>query len=71
MASAFGISSEFLDRELCEFISLGRLPCKIDKVNGVVESSRPDTRSAIYSQMIKTGDVLLNRLQKLARVMDV
>lgn len=71
MAQSFGVSLDFMDRELSEFISLGRLACKIDKVHGVIESSQPDVRSAIYSSILKTGDVMLNRLQKLARVMDV
>lgn len=32
MADAFGVSIEFIDRELSELISAGRLTCKIDKV---------------------------------------
>jgi 26S proteasome regulatory subunit N7 len=71
MAQRFGVSVAFLDRELCEFIYLGRLACKIDKVNGVIESCRPDTRSSVFNNIVKNGDFLLNRLQKLARVMDV
>ena len=71
MAANFGISVNFLDKELCEFIYLGRLTCKIDKVNGVIESCRPDTRNSIFQNIVKNGDFLLNRLQKLARVMDV
>lgn len=71
MASSFGVSNEFLDKELSLFISRQRLPCKIDKVTGIIESSRPDSRSAKYQQIIQDGDFLLNRLQKLARVMDV
>jgi len=39
MASAFGVSSEFLDTELSNFIYAGRLNCKIDKVSGVIESN--------------------------------
>ena len=71
MALSFGVSVNFLDKELCEFIYLGRLTCKIDKANGVIESCRPDTRSSIFQNIVKNGDFLLNRLQKLARVMDV
>lgn len=71
MATNFGISINFLDKELCEFIYLGRLTCKIDKVNGVIESCRPDTRNSMFQNIVKNGDFLLNRLQKLARVMDV
>jgi len=33
MASAFGVSTEFLDAELSRFIAAGKLNAKIDKVN--------------------------------------
>ena len=32
MANAFGVSVDFIDGELVEFIVAGRLPAKIDKV---------------------------------------
>jgi len=32
MATAFGVSVEFLDRELSRFIAVGRIHAKIDKV---------------------------------------
>jgi 26S proteasome regulatory subunit N7 len=35
MAEEFGISIDFLDRELSKFISSNRLFCKIDKVGGI------------------------------------
>eukprot|EP01121_Diplochlamys_sp_Union-15-3_P010517 TRINITY_DN2958_c0_g1_i2.p1 TRINITY_DN2958_c0_g1~~TRINITY_DN2958_c0_g1_i2.p1 ORF type:complete len:384 (-),score=51.73 TRINITY_DN2958_c0_g1_i2:57-1208(-) len=68
MAKSFGVSQEFLDRELSRFIALGRLHCKIDSVAGIVETNRPDTRNAQYLSTIKQGDLLLNRIQKLSRV---
>jgi 26S proteasome regulatory subunit N7 len=40
VADAFGVTPEFMDRELSEFIVAGRLPAKIDKVAGVVETNR-------------------------------
>ncbi|KAE8214782.1 hypothetical protein CF319_g1292 [Tilletia indica] len=67
MAAAFGVSVDFVDRELARFISAGRLPAVIDKVSGVVETRRPDTKNAQYAKIIKDGDVLLNQLQKLSR----
>jgi hypothetical protein len=33
MARAFGVSVDFIDRELVDFIVAGRLPAKIDKVH--------------------------------------
>ena len=40
MAATFGLGQEFLDAELADFIVAGRLPAKIDKVAGVVETNR-------------------------------
>jgi len=71
MAESFGVSEAFLDKELSRFISGGRIPAKIDKVGGIIESMRPDSRNASYSQVIKQGDVLLNSIQKLARFVNV
>lgn len=71
MAQAFGVTPDFIDRELVDFIVAGRLPAKIDKVSGVIETNRPDAKNAYYQQTIKQGDLLLNRLQKLAKIIDV
>ena len=68
MADAFGVSSTFLDRELARFISVGRLNCSIDKVAGIVETNRPDSKNIQYATTIKQGDALLNRIQKLTKV---
>ncbi|KAL8427347.1 hypothetical protein Efla_006907 [Eimeria flavescens] len=69
MAAAFGVSPQFIEEEIAGFIASGKLGCRIDKVNGVVEASRPEERSRLYLQAIKQGDVLLSRIQKLARVL--
>jgi 26S proteasome regulatory subunit N7 len=71
MAAAFAVSEEFLDAELSNFIVNGRLNAKIDKVNGVLVTNRPDTKNALYQSYIKEGDQLLNRIQKLSRVIDL
>lgn len=71
MANAFGVTTEFLDGELSRFIATNRLNAKIDKVGGMVETNRPDQKNAQYQSVIKKGDLLLNQIQKLARVIDV
>ncbi|KAK8488953.1 hypothetical protein V6N13_060927 [Hibiscus sabdariffa] len=71
MAKAFGVSVEFIDLELSRFIAAGKLHCKIDKVAGVLETNRPDVKNALYQATIKQGDFLLNRIQKLSRVIDL
>ena len=38
----------FCYRELSRFIAVGRLNCRIDKVGGVVETNRPDSKNFLY-----------------------
>mmetsp|Transcript_28539 Transcript_28539/g.65268 ORF Transcript_28539/g.65268 Transcript_28539/m.65268 type:complete len:421 (-) Transcript_28539:205-1467(-) len=71
MAGSFGVGAEFLDLQLSRFIAAGRLTAKIDKFGGVVETNRPDMKNAQYRDMIQKGDLLLNRIQKLTRVVDM
>lgn len=40
------------------------------QVAGVIETMRPDAKNAQYQAAIKQGDLLLNRLQKLSKVID-
>ncbi|XP_010507951.1 PREDICTED: 26S proteasome non-ATPase regulatory subunit 6 homolog [Camelina sativa] len=67
MAKAFGVSVDFIDQDLSRLSAGGNLQCKIDKVAGVVETNRPHAK---YQATIKQGDFLLNRIQKLSRVID-
>ncbi|RKP34181.1 26S proteasome subunit RPN7-domain-containing protein [Dimargaris cristalligena] len=71
MADSFGVSEDFVDRDLARFIAAGRLNCVIDKVNGIVVTNRPDVKNAQYQACIKQGDILLNRVQKLSRVINL
>jgi 26S proteasome regulatory subunit N7 len=70
MAAEFGVSASFIDTELSSFISSGKLTCRIDKVGGVIESNEADQRSQVYIEIIKQGDLLLNRMQKLSGAID-
>ncbi|TIC37277.1 PCI-domain-containing protein [Wallemia mellicola] len=70
LAKAFGVSEEFIDKEFSKLIPAGRLHCVLDKVTNVVESNRPDSRNKQYQQVVQNGDVLLNSIQKLARVLN-
>lgn len=64
MARNFSVSEEFLDSDLCNFIPNNKLNCYIDKVNGIIETNRPDNKNSQYHQLIKQGDGLLTKLQK-------
>ncbi|VEL20516.1 unnamed protein product [Protopolystoma xenopodis] len=48
MATTFGVTKSYLDSELSRYISNGRLPAKVDKVAGVVETTRPDNVNFQY-----------------------
>lgn len=71
MAASFGVSTEFIDADLSRFIAASRLNAVIDKVSDVIETNRPDSKNAQYQNCIKQGDVLLTRIQKLGRVINV
>lgn len=71
MAQAFGVSEQFIDHQCSSMIAAGSLSAKIDKFGGVIVTARPDAANAKYREMIQKGDLLLNRIQKLARVVDM
>uniref|UniRef100_A0A7E4W0E6 26S proteasome non-ATPase regulatory subunit 6 n=1 Tax=Panagrellus redivivus TaxID=6233 RepID=A0A7E4W0E6_PANRE len=70
MSKDFGVSKAFIDRELHRLISTGQLNCRIDAVRGVIEMNHPDNKNHLYKTVMRDGDVLLNRIQKLARVVN-
>ena len=71
MATSFGVSTSYLEEQLSKFIAGGRLNAKIDSVGGIVETMKTDWKNARYREMIREGDLLLNRVQKLGRVVDL
>lgn len=71
MARDFGVSELFIDEELSELISAKKLICQIDRVNGIVESSKGDNRMEIYKEIIKQGDSLIERMHKLVRIANI
>ncbi|KFY82292.1 hypothetical protein V500_10656 [Pseudogymnoascus sp. VKM F-4518 (FW-2643)] len=66
MANDFGVSVDFLDRDLAKFIAADRIPCTIDRVTGkgVIETNRPDDKNKQYNDVVKQGDQLITKLQK-------
>lgn len=55
--------------ELSRFIANGRLHASIDKVHGIVETTRPSLKNAQYETVVKQGDLLLNSVQRLSKVL--
>ncbi|KAK4991726.1 proteasome regulatory particle subunit [Elasticomyces elasticus] len=68
MASSFGVSVDWLDRDLAPFIASQRLPCTIDRVKGVIETQRAGDKNRQYNDVVKQGDQLITKLQKYGQV---
>jgi len=58
-----------LHSEISRFIANARLHARIDRVNGIVETTRPSLKSAQYDTVVRQGDVLLNEVQRLSKVL--
>ena len=75
MAQTFGVTTSWLDKELFNWISAGRLNCLMDKVSGTIQMNQYRTlnshKNSLYDNILKDGDALLNRLQKLGRVVNI
>jgi len=69
LATAFGVGIDFVDKDLSHFISSGRLNCTIDKVQGIVETNRPSHKNAQYETVVRQGDLLLNNVQRLSKIL--
>ena len=50
--------------DLAKFIAADRIPCTIDRVNGIIETNRPDDKNKQYADVVKQGDALITKLQK-------
>ena len=61
--------STFTNSELSRFIANGRLHCTIDKVQGVVVTTRPSVKNTQYETVIRQGDILLTQVQRLSKVL--
>lgn len=64
MARAFGVTVDYLDRDLARFIAAERIPCTIDRVGRVIETTRPDDKNRQYADVVREGDKVITKLQK-------
>lgn len=71
MANSFGVSVEWIDNDLSRCIAAGRINAMIDRVKHVIEISRPDEKCAKYHAALKHGDIMLNQVQNLSRVINI
>jgi len=71
MAKSFGVSAKFIDLELSNFIAQGRISAKIDKVTGIVECTQTEPTVELYQKSIKESDILLNKLHRLSKLLEL
>ncbi|XP_030760687.1 26S proteasome non-ATPase regulatory subunit 6-like [Sitophilus oryzae] len=71
MADRFGVTEEYLEEDMTKLIAAKRLNYKIDRVSGNIVNMRSDKRQEMLENVIKNGDVLLNRIHKLSRVVNI
>lgn len=65
MSNIFGVSIEFVERDLARYIAAGRLPCKIDRVSMTVFVSE-DVPNRV-NELLETGDELFQMVKKRLR----
>jgi len=86
IATTFGLTRDYIEDEISRFTAAGRLQCRIDAVNGCVVTGAGSggaiigsagssalgaaDRGALYQATIREGDLLLNRVKKLASVIN-
>ena len=71
MAKVFGVSQKFIDSELSNYISQGRLSAKIDKVSGIIECSQDEPTVDLYNSIIHDSDLLLTKVHKLSNLLEL
>jgi len=65
LAKLFGVSVYYFEHELFKAIQSNRINAQIDKVNGMVKMA---PRKGMYTEIMKVGDQLMNKIQALSRV---
>lgn len=71
MAESFGVSTAFINSELARFISDGQIHAKIDRMNDTVETQSVTSLNSLYDQILVSGTLLMNRVQTVAKKLDV
>ncbi len=71
MANVFGVSTSFIDNELSNFISQGRINAKIDKVSGIIECSHHEQNVDLYQNTIRESDILISKIHKLSKLLEI
>lgn len=68
MAQSFGVTTEFIDKELSAFVASGRVRSTINYSAGIVETRLQDSKNDQYMKLIEKSDSLMDQMHKLAHL---
>lgn len=71
VADQFGVSEDYIENEVSRLIASKKLNYRIDKVNQIIINVTQKSKSNVFRNIIKHGDLLLNRIHKLSRVINI
>lgn len=71
MADQFGVSEDYIENEVSKLIAAKKLNYKIDKMNNTIINVMQKEKSEPFRDVIRHGDLLLTRIQKLSRVINI
>ncbi|CAG9767493.1 unnamed protein product [Ceutorhynchus assimilis] len=71
MAQQFGVTDEYIEKDVSEYIAARRLNYKIDKVSGKIHNISRERKAVMFEKIIRHGDLLLNRIQKFSKVINI
>eukprot|EP00915_Cephaloidophora_sp_WS-2016_P001878 GHVH01002563.1.p1 GENE.GHVH01002563.1~~GHVH01002563.1.p1 ORF type:complete len:410 (+),score=84.79 GHVH01002563.1:146-1375(+) len=67
MSARFGLPYDFIETEVSRFISSGHIPCRINRVEGIIHSYKEN--EVMEDKLLEHGDQLQTKIQKLSRIM--
>jgi len=67
MSKEFGLSTTFLEKDLCNYITEGILYCNIDTIDKIITIKQFHSNDYNFKQILKKGDYLISLLKKLSR----
>lgn len=66
-AKAFGVSPDFLEKDIASLIGTGRLQCTINAVDRVLELQRAHNKNTQFAEIITQADIIVNKVNKLTQ----
>lgn len=71
MAESFGVSFNFIEKEMFNFIAQGKISAKIDSVSNIIECTQNEPTVDLYHRTVKESDLLLNKIHKLSKLLEL